>query len=737
MFKFILLNFDENFNKFNSRLKLVKDKYLRDITADEIYTQDNSEEVVTIPYVSFYDVFCKKQKDSSKIFDKLHFNLSRESVNFKFNFYKTLKDVSSVTNINLNFEEIECLKQYKRSKPFLVIDCDKKVGLCIIKQECYNKFAFEQLNVAENFEEISYNPLPTTISEIEKILLNLCNLKSITKKLYLKLLPKKTSKLGSFRLLAKLHKQKLGFRPIINSISHPTSSLSLLIDCLLQPFIKKNASYIQDSQHLIQQARYKTFPSTSKQYSCDFEGLYSNINLDHALILISEFISTNFDSSIISSFGFHTILELVFKNNIFTFNNKYYKQILGIAMGSISGPSVANMYIWLLEKNFLEIHKPLSYSRFIDDIHVIVLENFDINILINLFEEFGLKLNIVSSEEVIFLDLLIKINPYTGKLNFSLYTKPTATFSYLLADSNHPNFIFENNPKSLLLRFRRINSNFSDYCFSGGRLIKQMTSRGYDHLKVSKVFQMIAKTDYDSIIDYKVKKDIMPNKYKPIHFTFPYETNLNKYSIDNSFNTAANELFSNEAFSNNKLKVINTMQKNLSSTLVHNSSLVLHNNHKYTNCLENNCGICKYSLPVTYLKLNDFYLPILNNSSCDAKNAVYIIKCIICDSYYIGQTECIKTRLYTHIRGCKFNIIPHSNNCSGVVEHFNKNDTCVINYFSFVVFRNNINNKFNRLNIETQLIHLFIDLGIKIMNDKIPDKYYWYSNTKLFELKEK
>ena len=153
--------------------------------------------------------------------------------------------------------------------------------------------------------------------------------------------------------------------------------------------------------------------------------------------------------------------------------------------------------------------------------------------------------------------------------------------------------------------------------------------------------------------------------------------------------------------------------------------------------MENNCGICKYSLPVTYLKLNDFYLPILNNSSCDAKNAVYIIKCIICDSYYIGQTECIKTRLYTHIRGCKFNIIPHSNNCSGVFEHFNKNDTCVINYFSFVVFRNNINNKFKRLNIETQLIHLFIDLGIKIMNDKIPDKYYWYSNTKLFELKEK
>jgi hypothetical protein len=57
------------------------------------------------------------------------------------------------------------------------------------------------------------------------------------------------------------------------------------------------------------------------------------------------------------------------------------------------------------------------------------------------------------------------------------------------------------------------------------------------------------------------------------------------------------------------------------------------------------------------------------------------------------------------------------------VEHFN-NGVCSLNNFSFLVFRADIVNKYQRLNIETMLIHLFLDLSIKLLNDKIPDKFY-------------
>ena len=612
LFKFILLNFDENFNVFNSKLKLSKDNYLREISLDtEDIDNVNVQPLAIVPIVSFYDIFTKKIKSSNNTFNKLHFNLSPESINFKFNFYKNLSDVSKIDKLNLNEEEFHFFKKYKKEKPFKVIDCDKNVGLCILENVIYNGFVFEQLNNTLIYQPILLDPLIPTITLIKDTLSDLYKSNEIKKVLYDKLVPKK-SKLGSFRLLAKLHKDKLGFRPIINCISHPTSSLSLLIDCILQPFVKMNSSYIQDSQNLIQRTKHRSFPASAKLYSCDFEGLYSNIDLKHALIVISEFILRNFESRLISSKGFYMILKLVFDNNVFAFDVKFFRQILGIAMGSKSGPSVANMYIWLLEKSFLFLHKPLLYVRFIDDIFIIVCGDFDILILVRTFTY--LKLNIVTSEKVVFLDLVIKLDKSTCQLLYSLYNKPTCTFSYLLFSSNHPAFIFDNIPKSLFIRIRRICSNFSDFLYFGSKLVSQLTSRGYDRLKVSKTFLMAANIDRTKLIEYKDKSVIDPEIYKPIYFKFPFEANINKTALNKSFNTAANSLMSKEAFKNCKFRVVNNMQDNFSNSFVHNAIFNKHINHHYTKCCNIHCKICEYSSAAQFLRLKDFYLPTLPGS---------------------------------------------------------------------------------------------------------------------------
>lgn len=40
-------------------------------------------------------------------------------------------------------------------------------------------------------------------------------------------------------------------------------------------------------------------------------------------------------------------------------------------MGCICGPSVANLYLHLVEKSWIVIHRPLIYTRLIDDIFYI------------------------------------------------------------------------------------------------------------------------------------------------------------------------------------------------------------------------------------------------------------------------------------------------------------------------------------------------------------------------------
>ena len=156
----------------------------------------------------------------------------------------------------------------------------------------------------------------------------------------------------------------------------------------------------------------------------------------------------------ISTTGFHELLKIIFNFNYFCFNNSFYKQKEGISMGCKAAPAIANLYLSILENNFLIIHRPLIYYRFIDDIFTVVNNDFDINILKNFFGY--LKLNVVGGKIVNFLDLNINLNSLTNKLNFSLYIKPTCTYSYVLSQSNHPSFIFKNIPKSIFFRIRRI-----------------------------------------------------------------------------------------------------------------------------------------------------------------------------------------------------------------------------------------------------------------------------------------
>ena len=210
------------------------------------------------------------------------------------------------------------------------------------------------------------------------------------------ILPDHTVKFGKFRGMPKLHKANFGERYIINCTLHPTSKIALLIDCLLKPLVRLLESYIQDSQHLLQKLHKKFFPCNSKIFSCDFESLYTSIELKKALDLICDYVKDKLNFEHITIEGFRYLLEIIFNYNYFIYLNQVYRQKFGIAMGAICAPNIANIYVYCLEKSFLFIHKPLFYVRFIDDIFIIVTNDFDINLLINSF--YNLILNLISDK---------------------------------------------------------------------------------------------------------------------------------------------------------------------------------------------------------------------------------------------------------------------------------------------------------------------------------------------------
>jgi hypothetical protein len=155
---------------------------------------------------------------------------------------------------------------------------------------------------------LDVNPINTVISKIKSTLLTLYNDNHINKILFDKLIKIDKSKLGSFRLLPKLHKNNFNCRPIINCNQHPTSFLSKLIDIILQPLVKQSFSYIKDSQDVLLKTVDLVIPDDSEIYSCDFESLYTNIDVVKLINITCESVSQILSNSkFINLYAFNSI----------------------------------------------------------------------------------------------------------------------------------------------------------------------------------------------------------------------------------------------------------------------------------------------------------------------------------------------------------------------------------------------------------------------------------------------
>ena len=122
--------------------------------------------------------------------------------------------------------------------------------------------------------------------------------------------------------------------------------------------------------------------------SLDVDYLFTNVPLDESIeIRVNELFKS---SQMVSGLNKQQVLEmlsLTTKENVILFDQKYYSQIDGVAMGSPLGPTLANIFLcyhetmWL--KNCPKSLKPVYYKRYVNDIFVLFEKLFTefVNIL--------------------------------------------------------------------------------------------------------------------------------------------------------------------------------------------------------------------------------------------------------------------------------------------------------------------------------------------------------------------
>ncbi len=702
--KYFFTNLDNSLYNFNKYLFYEKNK------------KQNKQDKSKIRNLSFlYYLNLYNQKINNEEFCKDSIFLQTETKEFRnLMINNFLVELNNIKINKYSEDNIKNIKKILNDKSIVITSCDKNIGFAVMQKSLYNNLANKHLENSLTYECLESNPLNQTIQiindKIEYLKINghisneLNN--QITKGLI-------NCKLGKFKIMPKLHKEKFGIRPVISTIRHPTSILCLLIDLIIQPFVNKNETYLKDSTNLIQELDNINLDNVNIErieiYSMDFESLYTNIKSNDAINKITEYLSRNFNNSHINNIGLFEILTLIFKNNIFEFNNKYYNQINGLIMGVICGPSIANLYLYILEIKWYNLNNPLVYKRFIDDIFYVNIGELDLEKFFEIFDY--LKLNIVKEKIVNFLDLNISIDNHTKKFTTSLYIKPTNTFQYLTPSSNHPTHIYNNIPKSLFIRNLRICSKRSDFYFFSRKTINELMKRGYEYEPLKKSFDNVKKIDRNKIIKYKIKETA--NEKNSIRLIMQYDhnyLNLKNHAL-NSFELLKNN---NNWLNDLKLNFSNSILYNLKALLIDKIKNKTSEHYHTKKCSNINCSTCKYIMEIAYLKINSkFSLPIMSNGNCESRNLIYIIKCVKCKYFYVGETQnAAKIRINQHLNNIK-NFTPYVNVKSEVAEHFNLKGHILENDFRFCIFKKGLFSKSDRTSIEADIINI-----IKISNNK-------------------
>ena len=84
--------------------------------------------------------------------------------------------------------------------------------------------------------------------------------------------------------------------------------------------------------------------------SLDNDSLFTNIPLDETInIYVDNLCNDSKNPPNISKHDFYNLLNIATKESFFRFNNKYYKQVDGVAMGSQLGPALASIFMCSFE----------------------------------------------------------------------------------------------------------------------------------------------------------------------------------------------------------------------------------------------------------------------------------------------------------------------------------------------------------------------------------------------------
>lgn len=551
---------------------------------------------------------------------------------------------------NLNPEEMEALHDLCNDDSIIIKPADKGGAIVVLNKQDYIKEGYRQLNNKSHYTKLPYDITTTNAHRIQKTITRLCEEGRLPKVAENTLLPKNI-RTSPFYMLPKIHKPNNPGRPIVSGIDSPTDIISQILDMILKPQLKHIPSYIKDTWDFLRIV--ETIGHLHEDeilVTIDVSSLYTSIPHEDGLEAIHTAL-TDHPSPHIDADTATYLARMVLENNSFAFNDEYFLQTQGTAMGTKMAPTYANIFMDQLERKILAPQElqPNIWKRFIDDIFAIyrctddeITDHLDALNRAHPTIKFTME---YSRHSINFLDTTVYVGT-NRRLETKLYTKPTDAHLYLDYTSHHPQHQRDAIAFSQSVRIRTICSEINEFDKSCLQLLKNLTLRGHPHQKIKAAIARARSLNRTDLL----KEKTADNKLIiPLILEYnPQNLRANRL-VKQAWNYITNKP-RNDNLDKNKIITAYRRPANLRDLLCPSSLSNRKPQHGSKPCMRFSCTTCINIVTTKSFKAqNKKEYRIIGNNTCQTRSVVYSITCPVCNQTYIGETgRTIHERIRDH-----------------------------------------------------------------------------------------
>ncbi|XP_071124112.1 uncharacterized protein [Mytilus edulis] len=481
----------------------------------------------------------------------------------------TLENYIDLTKLELSFLPIErnvknnltkgeriALRNLKNDETIVIKKADKNSNCVILDRLDYITEVTRQLNTQHYCQLDSFNMAELKIQVIEYIK-SLYD-QGIIDKISFKFLTNgqkfRDARLGRIYILPKIHRletetfkqiQHDGLnelniippgRPIISQCGSVTELIGHYVDYFLIPIVQNQSTYIKDTTSFINIIEKLKPMANSLLVSYDITQMFTNLPQE-ALLGAVERAYDSFDKS---NFKVNAppvnvlihLLRIILENNVFEFDGKIYKQVIGTAIGAVPSPEICDILMFEIMNQIISAFqykdKIFYHGRYRDDGFIIydgtsdeIIDFFrlanDYNPLLKFTYE-------IKNDKMSFLDVdVIKGQRFTtyGILDLEIHFKETNSYLFLHRNSCHSQHVFRGFIKGEAIRQIR---NTSDH----NKLINNLTNfkvklldRGYDNAEIDDSITDALSIDRTDLLQQNKSKEkqsiplVLITKYNP------------------------------------------------------------------------------------------------------------------------------------------------------------------------------------------------------------------------------